>query len=416
MKESTSKERESFFDGLNQDLLQIFDEDVEIDPEFKFPLSHEAMSDEEGEHTAQILSEIGRGGMKVIFKCRVPNDGKILALATMKNKGKQSSVERFLKEAKITQTLNHFNIIRIYDYGINDRYGPYMAMNYVDGESLSNVITRLSKNDKDTLDKYNLSRRLKIFKDVSSAISYAHSKGIVHLDLKPENILIDKSGRVYICDWGLAKMLPEYETVETANLFASSSNSGIYFKGSPGYMAPEQISQKEKNIRTDIYQLGAILYSMIFFRAPVEGDNVDEVLEKTVMGNIELPDEDNSTLLKVMKVALKTDPAQRFSSVDELLKILNNIIIFSASKLKTTIRKDKVKLKINPNVKRRRPKRKKNSMSPALIMTLCGISLFILWTLVANRNQETAYPDNKVDKFNQQINSDKGVFAPDGGK
>ena len=55
-------------------------------------------------------------------------------------------------------------------------------------------------------------------------------------------------------------------------------------------------------------------------------------------------------------------------------------------------------------------------MSPALIMTLCGISLFILWTLVANRNQETAYPDNKVDKFNQQINSDKGVFAPDGGK
>lgn len=387
MKDSTPEERENFFNSLNEGLLKVFDEDEEIPLEIKFPFQHEAMSDQEGEHPVKIVKEIGRGGMKVIYKCEASDDGKVLALATLKNKGRPGEVERFLKEATITQKLQHYNIIRVYDHGIDESYGPYMAMNYVDGTSLSGIISAITMNDSEVAEKYTLTKRLKLFKDVASAMSFAHAQGIVHLDLKPENILVDKEeDRVYICDWGLAKMLPEFETIETANLFMSShSQSGIFVKGSPGYMAPEQVSQKEKNIQTDIYQLGAILYAIVFFRAPVDGEDVDEIMENTVTGKVELPDEDNSILIKVIKKALSTNPEDRFKTVDEMLKSLNNIIIFRASKLKTTIRKSKVTLKINANVKKRRRKKRGVNVSPVLIFTLIFLSVFILWTLTAKK-------------------------------
>ena len=410
MKDSTPEDRENFFNSLNTGLLNVFEEGAEdIPSEFKFPFQHEAMSDEEGEHLVKIVKEIGRGGMKVIYKCQSPDDGKELALATLKNKGRPGDVERFLKEATITQKLQHYNIIRVYDHGISDDYGPYMAMNYVDGTSLSGVISAITMNDPAYLEKYTLVKRLKIFKDVASAISFAHEQGIVHLDLKPENILIDsEEDRVYICDWGLAKMLPEFETVETANLFLSShSQSGIFVKGSPGYMAPEQVSQKEKNIQTDIYQLGAILYAIIFFKAPIDGEDVDEIMEKTVRGKVELPDEDNSIVVKVIKKALSTSPEDRFKSVEEMLKVLNSIIIFRASKLKTTIRKNKVTLKINANVKKRRKRARKPLMSPALIFALICLMGFIVWTL--NVKKSTIKDDSSVE---DKIKNNPGILNP----
>ena len=407
MKDSTPEDRENFFNSLNTGLLNVFEEGAEdIPSEFKFPFQHEALTDEEGEHLVKIVKEIGRGGMKVIYKCQSPDDGKELALATLKNKGRPGDVERFLKEATITQKLQHYNIIRVYDHGISDDYGPYMAMNYVDGTSLAGIISGITMNNPEYLEKYTLTRRLNIFKDIASAISFAHQQGIVHLDLKPENVLIDsKEERVYICDWGLAKMLPEFETVETANLFLSSnSQSGIFVKGSPGYMAPEQVSQKEKNIQTDIYQLGAILYAIVFFKAPIDGEDVDEIMEKTVSGKVELPEEDNSIIVKVIKKALSTNPEDRFKSVDEMLKVLNNIIIFRPSKLKTTIRKNKVTLKINANVKKRRRKVKKPLMSPFLIFTLICLLGFIVWTL--NVKKGTIKDDQSAEeriKNNPQI-------------
>ena len=413
MKDSTPEDRENFFNSLNSDLLNVFDEGAEdIPSEFKFPFQHEALTDEEGDHLVKIVKEIGRGGMKVIYKCQAPDDGKELALATLKNKGRPGDVERFLKEATITQKLQHYNIIRVYDHGISDDYGPYMAMNFVEGTSLAGIISAITMNDPEVQEKYTLTKRLKIFKDVASAIDYAHSQGIVHLDLKPENILIDtKEDRVYICDWGLAKMLPEFETTETANLFLSShSQSGIFVKGSPGYMAPEQVSQKEKNIQTDIYQLGAILYAIVFFKAPIDGEDVDEIMEKTVSGKVELPDEDNSIIVKVIKKALSTKPEDRFKSVEEMLKVLNSIIIFRASKLKTTIRKNKVTLKINANVKKRHRKSRKSSMSPALIFTLICLFGFILWTLNVKKGtiDKDLSTEDKI-KNNQQILNQPGT-------
>jgi serine/threonine protein kinase len=339
MNDSTPEERESFFDSLNNGLLEVFDADISLSSEVKFPLSHEALSDQEGQYPVKLIGEIGRGGMKVIYKCQVRDDGNMLALATMLKK-RPSAVEGFLREAQITQKLSHYNIIRVYDHGISERFGPYMAMNYVEGESLSDVLKGLSLGDAMVLDRYPLVRRLRIFKDVALAISFAHSQGVVHLDIKPENILIDNDGRVYVCDWGLAKMLPDFETDETSSLFLSSSQSSMFLKGSPGFMAPEQISERGKSIQTDIYQLGALLYSVIFLRAPVAGNTLDEVLENTVLGQVDLPQEDNDIVVKVIKVALSTDPGGRFGSVEEMLDILSKVLSLNEAKLKTTIVQD----------------------------------------------------------------------------
>ncbi|MCM8537925.1 MAG: serine/threonine protein kinase [Lentisphaeraceae bacterium] len=325
LKNSTPEEREALFDSLNEDLLQVFDEDiVNLDDEIKFPLSHAAENEAPGEHSIKFHEEIGRGGMKVIHRCEVKISGEILAIATLKNKGDQKSVERFLKEAKITEMLKHENIVELYDYGVHDSHGPYMAMHFSKGISLASILQEISLGTEEFIERFPLKKRLEIFKKVAAAISYAHSEGVVHLDIKPENVLVDDvEKKVFICDWGLARILPEFETIEN---YALTSQSGVFLKGSPGYMAPEQISQKEKTASTDIYQLGGLLYAILFYRSPVEGQDVEEILEKTVTGQLDLPeDEEENDLVVLIQKALEVDPSERFLTVDEMMQSFNKI-------------------------------------------------------------------------------------------
>ena len=104
---------EQFFNALNPELMQIFEEDVTAaSDEFRFPLQHEALICEEGRHRVRISGEIGRGGMKIIYKCQPTDEDRVIALATMKKKAEPQAVERFLREAKILSSLTHYNIIR----------------------------------------------------------------------------------------------------------------------------------------------------------------------------------------------------------------------------------------------------------------------------------------------------------------
>ncbi|NQZ56391.1 MAG: serine/threonine protein kinase [Lentisphaeraceae bacterium] len=336
MSDSTPEEREEFFNSINPHLLQVFDENIDdFNEELRFPLQHEALAFEEGQHRVHVSSEIGRGGMKIIYKCISDEDKKIIALATLKDRKKTLAVERFLKEAKIISSLAHYNIIRLYDYGISDKYGPYMAMNYVDGPNLAKVIKRLSQEDS-RYDKYKIKNvRINIFKQVMHAVSYAHEHGIVHLDLKPENVLLHSDDRVYLCDWGLAKVLPQHQSSdELLCSLASLSETGI-IKGSPGYMAPEQISGDENSILSDIYQLGAMLFALIYLRPPVDGDTHTEVFKKTLNGELDLPQQD-CEILKVIHKALSKRPGDRFNSVSEMLQASDSHQVSEATRQSST--------------------------------------------------------------------------------
>lgn len=394
LKDSTPDEREALFNSLNEDLLQVFNEDtVNLDAEFKFPLSHEAENEVEGEDRIRFLEEIGRGGMKVIHKCEVENSGRVLAIATLRDQSDPKLIERFLKEAKITRMLDHENIVKVYDSGLSTARGPYIAMKYSEGLSLSEILQEISLGNEELIAQFPLYKRLEVFEKVASAIDYAHHEGVVHLDIKPENVLVEQSGRILVCDWGLARILPEFETVEN---FALSSISGIYAKGSPGYMAPEQIVQNEKTIETDIYQLGGLLYSILFYRSPVEGENVDEILEKTVAGQLDLPPESQENdLIKLIRRALAINPSERFHSVANMMGAYRQIssTFLELERRQEIILRKKIKRYRNDAVKYKRmaSKTKKEvwllSVVVALLLVILGIGL------IRQKGYEQILPD-----------------------
>ncbi|EDM24654.1 probable serine/threonine-protein kinase pknB, partial [Lentisphaera araneosa HTCC2155] len=155
--------------------------------------------------------------------------------------------EVFLREARLTALLEHPNIISIHDVGLNDLGQPYFTMDLKEGDSLGEIFKNLNTKDEEYLETYSLHELLMIFVKICEAISYAHSKNIIHLDLKPDNIQVGHFGEVLVCDWGLGKILNNTEIVGVEETLLevdllnhiSSKNKVV---GTPGYMSPEQIN------------------------------------------------------------------------------------------------------------------------------------------------------------------------------
>ena len=162
------------------------------------------------------------------------------------------------------------------------------------------------------------------------AISYAHSKNVLHLDIKPENIQVGEFGEVIVCDWGLGKIIGDKDIEYDQLLFNPDLLNNVTLTdqvvGTPGYMAPEQILKDgEKTKQTDIYSLGAMLYTILTGKGPFRGD-VNTVLQKTVRGNLiqpvarevewDIPAGLNAVVMKAMSLK----PENRYPSVDELKK------------------------------------------------------------------------------------------------
>jgi serine/threonine-protein kinase len=171
-----------------------------------------------------------------------------------------------------------------------------------------------------------LSDRLDIFLKVCDAITYAHSRDVIHLDLKPANIQVGHYGEVLVCDWGLAKLIGGTDGIDDDMLLNPDLLNGMTVygrvKGTPGYMAPEQIRGDDRDKRTDIYALGALLYSVLTCRPPLAGD-ADAMLQAAVSGDIAPPTERGSgvpaALSAVVMKAMALEPADRYASVSDLI-------------------------------------------------------------------------------------------------
>ena len=183
--------------------------------------------------------------------------------------------------------------------------------------------------------RFSLPDLIDIFLKICDAMAYAHSNGILHLDLKPENIRINRFGDVLICDWGLSAVIDEMDEIN--DQFGSLEDYSLnkndlqnmtidgYVKGTPGYMAPEQTGQSNhrKSIATDTYSLGAVLYSILTFRAPFTG-SLEEILKKTATGDFPHPSqvrsEVPSRLEAICLKAMHEQPEKRYQSSEELQK------------------------------------------------------------------------------------------------
>ena len=271
----------------------------------------------------ELVRSIGFGGMKCVLLVYDHDTGREIAMALMPDfkERPQSDHEQFIKEARITAFLEHPNIVAVHDIGLDCNGAPFYTMSYLRGLPLTTVLKRIRENRPFESSYYTLDRRLRIFQRVCNAVGYAHSRNICHLDIKPDNINIGEFGEVRLYDWGLA--------CETSLDGRAISSEKGKLKGSPGYMAPEQISINPEappvGKSSDIFALGALLYTMLTLSPPYSGKNNEEVLLKTLT---EDPPKASKVAPKgvsvskelelVCRKAMSKDPADRYASVTEL--------------------------------------------------------------------------------------------------
>ncbi len=210
----------------------------------------------------RVISEIGRGGMGRVYLAYDPNLKRSVALKVMRIEELEDSA-RYRRETEIAAGLQHPNIGAIYD-AQQEEETFIIAMQYIDGDSL----------DKARLDPR---EAMKAIGEAARAVHFAHDHGIIHRDIKPENIMRTKDGRVYIMDFGVARRIERK---------ASLTQTGTVI-GTPMFMSPEQAAGRELDVRTDVYSLGATLYSLIAGRPPFVGASVLDIIQR--IGKAEPP-------------------------------------------------------------------------------------------------------------------------------
>jgi len=240
---------------------------------------------------------IARGGMGAVYRARQEVLEREVAVKVMTGQADSAEVaERFRREALVLGRLEHPNIVPIYDLGHDEDGHLFYSMKLVKGRTLQTLLNDLRKEQPEALRDSSLKRLLDVFRKICDAISFAHSRGVLHRDLKPDNIMVGEFGEVLVMDWGLAKLLGSNDEPKTTPSFDSkdSSFSGTLsgaVMGTPQYMSPEQaLGQNESlDVRSDVYALGGILYAILTLRPPVEGKTAEEVLKKVGSGQITAP-------------------------------------------------------------------------------------------------------------------------------
>ncbi len=257
----------------------------------------------------EILSELGRGAVGVVYKARDPKINRVVAIKTFSLSGQapedeQDFRDRFVREAEAAGRLSHPGIVTIFDVGEEpDTRAPYIVMEYVGGESLDKV---LAEND----NRLPLETALQLTHELAEALDCAHGQGVVHRDLKPANILITEDGHAKIADFGVAKLNLANQTLAGRTL------------GTPAYMSPEQLNGEGVDGRSDLFSLGVVLYTILTGYRPFQGNSAMTVSFKVVnrdpipatVLDTDLP----PALDYIIGRAMAKDPSQRYQRGMEL--------------------------------------------------------------------------------------------------
>jgi eukaryotic-like serine/threonine-protein kinase len=256
----------------------------------------------------EVVSELGRGAMGVVYKAKDPNIERIIALKTMRidvqGTDQEEILRRFKHEAKLAGVMAHPNIVAIYDAGEFEGVF-YMALEFIEGETLQEILHR-----EKTL---SLERTIQIAKHVCQGLDYAHMRGVIHRDIKPANIMVGKDGVVKIMDFGIAKA-------------GGNMTSAGQVLGTPTYMSPEQVRGRNLDGRSDLFSFGCCLYEMLTARKPYDGPNVTSIIYKIINDSPEplhkVDPNISPKLSDVVSRCLEKDPELRYQSGADLIEDL----------------------------------------------------------------------------------------------
>jgi len=255
----------------------------------------------------QILEEIGRGGMGVIYRARQRHSRRIVAIKRVLSyhADSQDTLMRFRREAQAAANLDHPNILPIYEVSESHDGLPFFSMKFASGGSLLEAAPALHSEPR---------RAVALMAKVARAVQYAHEQGILHRDLKPGNILLDGRGEPMVGDFGLAKWLePTGRLTRTPSIF-----------GTPGYIAPEQVNGSDRKLTSaaDVYGLGAVLFDLLTGRPPFTGEHalktIQQAAEKPAPKLRTLAPGLDRDLETICAKCLERDPLARYRSAGEL--------------------------------------------------------------------------------------------------
>jgi serine/threonine protein kinase len=264
----------------------------------------------------QIVRELGRGGMGVVYLGHDPAIERPVAIKTLRAspelpaEAREQCRRRFMREAKAAGRLNHAHIVSVYDVGTDGPTGSaFIAMEYLPGATLQVLLEQEPRLSPD--------RALEITRQLAEALAYAHSKGVIHRDIKAANVMFDQAGRAKLADFGIAR-LDDSRLTRTGQVL-----------GSPQTMAPEQVEGGEVDARTDLFSLGVLLYRMLTGEPPFRANDlntlfyqilhVDPVPATTL--NQELPPD----LDPVVRTLLAKSPDDRYQDASQLLQDLRRL-------------------------------------------------------------------------------------------
>jgi serine/threonine protein kinase len=259
----------------------------------------------------EMLGELGRGGMGIVYKAKDRETGEVLAIKVLKPDiaANPQILERFKNELLLAHKITHRNVARLYEF---HRVGGsvYVSMEYVEGESLRAMLQREGKLE--------ISRGIELARQIAGGLAEAHRQSIVHRDLKPENVMITPGGDAKIMDFGISRSFAEDVTVTGSVV------------GTPAYMAPEQAEGRALDQRTDIYAFGLILYEMFTGETAFKGDTavtvaLKQIREYPTLPTVLTPSVPKNVESTIMR-CLEKDPAARFQNVEDVMRALDGTV------------------------------------------------------------------------------------------
>lgn len=257
----------------------------------------------------EILEEIGRGGMGLVFKARHEKLGRLVALKMLAPHlaANPKMRARFLREAKLQANLLHPNVVNIFDY-LEQNGNAFLVMEYVKGKNLEEMLLKKGR--------FTVPEVLYVAEGVLEALSFMHRQGVIHRDIKPSNILVTETGLIKVTDFGIARLVEE-----EASLTQVGGKVGTLF-----YMAPELLKGGKLSPAADIYSLGVTLFQLLTGQVPFTGKTEYEIikahLEKPPPDVKKLNPEVPEALAEVIKKALAKDPTRRFPSAAAFLEAI----------------------------------------------------------------------------------------------